>query len=124
MSRCRPSYRYRAPFGDTTIEYLCDIRMVQNRKRLALRLESGHNLLAVHSRFQNLQRDASLYGLGLLGKIYDRHAALNQSVQNTVRTYLRRVVVTRNVWPGRPGVSTRELFVRHQRFRLVRSTYR
>jgi hypothetical protein len=49
--------------------------MVHQGQRLALGLEAGDDLLRIHPRLDDLERDLAADGLGLLGHVDDAHAA-------------------------------------------------
>ena len=70
-----------------------NVGVIQDGERLPFGLEASDNLLRVHAELDNFQGDAALDRFALLGKVDDRHTALAEHVQNTVRPDLRRVLV-------------------------------
>ena len=55
------------------IKHLGDVRMIHHRQRLALRLEARDDLLGVHAKLDDFERDTPPHRLALLGDIH--HAA-------------------------------------------------
>ncbi len=63
--------------------------MVHERQGLALGLEPGQHLPAIHARFDQLEGHPPPHGLMLLGHEDDPHAALADLLQQLIRTDLR-----------------------------------
>ena len=58
--------------------------MIHHRQRLPLRLETGDDLLGVHAKLGDLQRDAATHRLGLLRDIDHAAPAFTDSLQQFV----------------------------------------
>ena len=73
-----------AGVGGAGVEDAGDVLVVHHGQGLALGLEAGDDLAAVHPRLDDLQRDAAADGLGLLGHVDDAHAALADLLEQLV----------------------------------------
>ena len=88
--------------------------MVHHGQRLPLGLEAGHDLLAVHARLDDLERDLALHRLRLLSHPDDAHAAFADLLQQLVRAdYRARAFAMRDSGPwfavqGREGPRGRQ----------------
>ena len=66
--------------------------MVHQRQGLALGLEPGEHLAAVHPGLDELQRNRAPHWLGLLGHVDGAHAALADGLEEPVRADVRTSV--------------------------------
>ena len=73
-----------AAFGRARIKHLGNVRMVHDRQRLPLGLETGDDLAGVHARLDDLQRHPTHHRLALLGHVDHAHAALANLLQQLV----------------------------------------
>jgi hypothetical protein len=62
------------------------VGVVHQRQGLALGLEAGRHLFAVHIALDDLHGDLATHGRGLLGKPNLAHTALAQLLQQPIRT--------------------------------------
>ena len=70
--------------GGTGVEDLGDVGVVHQGQGLALGLEAGEHLAAVHAGLDELQRDQPLHRSGLLGHEDRAHAPLADLFQELV----------------------------------------
>ena len=89
----------RPAVGGAGVEDLGDVRVVHHRQRLPLGLEPGDDLLRVHARLDDLQRDPAADGLLLLGQEDDAHAPLADPLEELVGPDVR----ARPLEKARPG---------------------
>ncbi len=75
-----------AGFGRPGVEDPGDVRVVHHGEGLALGLEPGDDLIAVHAGLDDLERDLATDGLLLLGHVDDAHAALADLLEQLVGT--------------------------------------
>ena len=73
-----------ARFRRAGVQHLGDVRMVHQRQRLPLGLETGDDLPRVHARLDHLQRDLAADRVLLLGHVDDAEAALADPLQQLV----------------------------------------
>ena len=73
--------------GAAAVDDASDVGMVHQCERLTLGLESGDNLLGVHSELDDFQGDASSNGLALLGHVDDTEAAFTDLFQQLVAVH-------------------------------------
>ena len=73
-----------AGLGRAGVEHLRDVRMVHHRQRLALGLEPGDDLPAVHAQLDDLEGDAAFDRLALLGHPDFAKAAFADLLQQLV----------------------------------------
>ena len=73
-----------ARFRGPGVEDAGDVDMVHHRQGLALGLEAGDDLAAVHAGLDHLERDLALDGLGLLGHADGAHAAFADLLEQLV----------------------------------------
>jgi hypothetical protein len=64
--------------------------VIEQRERLALRLEARHHLAAVHPGLDDLERDASLQRRALLGEIHHAETAFAEAIEQTIGSRSRR----------------------------------
>ncbi len=75
----------RPPFvGGTGVQHLGDVRMIHQRQRLSLGLESGDDLFGVHAELDDLERDAAADGLLLLRHIHHAATAIADFLEDLV----------------------------------------
>ena len=63
-----------------------NVLVVHHRQRLPFGLETSNDLLAVHARLDDLERDLALDGLRLLGHVNDAHAPFADLLEQLVGT--------------------------------------
>jgi len=90
--------------GGTALEHLRDRRVIHQCQGLPLGLEASHDLLGVHARLDDLERDPPAHRLGLLDQPHLAHPALSEQLEDTVGADDRGM--TRNR-PHRQGVLER-----------------
>src|SRR5439155_12147588 len=76
-----------AGFGGPGVEDSRDVRMVHERQRLPLRVESRDDLLGVHAQLDDLERDATPHRLFLFRDIHDTASAFADLLEEFVRAY-------------------------------------
>ena len=95
-----------AVLGGAAIEDAGDVDMVHEGQRLALGLEAGDDLAAVHTRLDDLEGDLAPDRVSLLGHEDHTHAALADLLKEPVRTYGRSRPVRRGLVNGRQAVTS------------------
>jgi hypothetical protein len=91
--------------GDARVEDTGHVGVAHDRKCLALGLEAGEDLAAVHAGLDHLERHAAADRLDLLRQIDDPHAAFAEGLQDAVVTdpLRARVRCVRGFGRGRAG---------------------
>ncbi len=75
--------------GGAGVEDTGNMRMVHEGQGLALGLEAGNHLFAIHAGLDDLQRQPPADGLSLLGQEHQPHAALADLLEQLIGTNLR-----------------------------------
>ena len=73
-----------AGLGGAGVEDAGDVRVVHQRQRLPLGLKAGDHWLGVHARLDDLESDAAVDRLGLLGDKDDTHPTFADLLQQLV----------------------------------------
>ena len=73
-----------AGVGCAGVEHAGDVRVVHQRQGLALGLEAGDDLRALHARLEDLERDGPADGLALLGLVHPAEAAFADELDQRV----------------------------------------
>ena len=95
------------PIGDTTVEELRDVRVIQRREDLSFGDEAPVELVGVGAASQQLDRDpASILAIGAFSQVDDAHSAAPELAQQTIGADLPLNAWCAQEWAGQlDGVS-------------------
>src|SRR5205085_2430494 len=86
-------------FGCSAVQHAGDVRVLHQRERLTLRLETGHHCAGVHPELDDLQRDAATHRGFLLSAIYCAESSFADAfAQNVLVNARAGTLAVRRLW--------------------------